>query len=149
MKRRSLLIGVAAVGIGVGGWQFRDQLETFANEQLGPPETENPIKEFGGDGFLNRFVLYQSGAALMEFGDDYGCYERIAVGDTTNLRGDNLNEWDLPNDGELVVDMRKAVSKTKDPSNEFWLESIGGTDSYCFGMNSISMQFTVPQDWIE
>lgn len=143
------MIGAASVGIGIGGWQYRDRLKAFANENLGPPKTENEIKEVGGNGFLNRFVLYESGAALMEFGDDYGCYERIAVGDTTNLRGNNLNVWDLPKDGELVVDMRKAVSKTKDPSNEFWLGAIGGNDSYCFGFPTISKRFTVPQDWIE
>lgn len=149
MNRRSVLIGVGAVAAGLVGWHHRDQIQAIVDENLGPPRTENPIRELGRDGFLNRFVLYHSGAARMEFSDDYGCHERIAVGDTSQLRGSNLGEWRLPPDGELVVDMRAAVSKTKDPSNDFWLQSLGGKDSYCFGINGVHGTFAVPQDWIE
>jgi len=154
MNRRSVLVGAATVAVGVGGWQYRDQLTEFVNEGSEPEgseplETKNPIEEFGGDGFLNRFVLYSSGAARLEFGDDYGCYDRIVVGDTIDPRGSSLGEWKLPRDGELVVDMKGPVSKTKDPSNEFWLVSLAEEDNYCFGLNSIDKDFTVPQDWID
>lgn len=147
MNRRSLLIGLASVSIG--GCVGRDQLESSVGVNGGPPETENPINEVSGDGFLKRMILYRSGAARLEFGDDYGCYARIAVGDTSGLRNGNLGEWKLPVDGEMIVNMRNAISKTKDPSNEFWLESIGGENNHCFGMNGISTTFTVPQDWLE
>lgn len=137
------------MAVGFGGWQYRDQLVSVVNQNRGPPKTENQINEVGGDSFLNRFVLYESGAARFEFGDDYGCYERIAVGDNPNLRESNLGVWGLPRNGELIVDLKSAVSRTGDPSNEFWLESLGGTDSYCFSGLGISMSFTVPQGWIE
>ena len=149
MKRRSVLIGAGAVAVGVGGWQYRDEIEEFVDGGSDPPETENPIEEFGRDGFLNRLILYSSGAARLEFADDYGCYERIAVGDTINSRENSLRIWQLPRDGVLVVDMKDAVSETKDPSNEFWLNSLGEEDGACFGLNGIDKRFTIPQDWIE
>jgi hypothetical protein len=124
-------------------------VQTAASSYTGPPSTENPIKKIAGNGFLNRVVLYESGAAKFEFRDDYGCYERIAVGDHPSLRGDNLRAWDLPTDGELIVDMRAAVSNTTDPSNEFWVRSLGSEDSYCASMSEISMSFTAPDGWID
>lgn len=148
MDRRSFLIGAATGVVGVGGWQYRDRIGEVINGSLGTPETENPIKNVGGDGFLNRFTLYESGAAQFEFGDDYGCYERIAVGDSSNLRVENLGVWDLPSDGKLIVDMQGTVSKTKDPSNEFWLESLSGKDSVCLGITGVDRTFTVPEDWV-
>ncbi|WP_229112923.1 hypothetical protein [Halapricum desulfuricans] len=149
MNRRSVLVGAGAVAVGVGGWQYRGQLTEFVNQDSEPLETKNPIEEFGGDGFLKQFVLYRSGAARLEFGDDYGCFDRVAVGDTINARESSLKEWQLPRDGELVVDMESAVSKTKDPSNEFWLVSLAEEGSYCFGLSSIDKSFTVPQGWID
>lgn len=118
------------------------------SERVGPPQTENPIKTVEGDGFLNTFTLYESGAARLEFEDDYSCYSRIAVGDTDYLRGSNLEYWTLPQDGILVVDMKGAVSKTKDPSNTFWLGSLTGKNGVCFGGNRINQEFTVPESWV-
>lgn len=155
MLRRTLLIGLGAGAVGLAGWRYRDDVEglvseaeSIVDENLGPPETENAIREMGGDGFLRRFVLYESGAARLIFADDYGCHERIAVGDTVNLRGDNLRVWQLPSDGELVVDMKSAIQGTRDPSNVFWLDSLGADGRFCFGANDINFRFRVPPEWI-
>lgn len=148
MFRRALLLGIGALAVG-GGWQYRDEIQTAVDENLGPPDTNTAIRTFDGDGFLNRLTLYESGAARLEFGPDYSCYERIAVGDTAYLRERNLRVWQLPQDGEMVVDMKSAVSGTRDPANEFWLDSLGASSQYCMGLNDVTTRFTVPQDWLE
>ena len=149
MDRRSFLVGAVAAAAAFLGWTRRDELEDVLDDIFAAPQTDAAIKNLGGDSFLKRMVLYESGAALMEFGDDYGCYERIAVGDTATLRNNNLGVWQLPRDGELVVDLKSAVSNTRDPSNTFYLDSLGGRDQYCFSGRGITKKFTVPQDWIE
>lgn len=57
MNRRSVLVGAGLLAVGIGGWRYRDHLEGIVAENLGPPKTDTPTNEMGGDAFLKRFVL--------------------------------------------------------------------------------------------
>jgi len=147
MNRRSFLLGGVTVAAGAGAWQYRDNIGGGLGSVIGPPKTETPINTLSGRGVIQTMTLYESGAAKFVLADDYGCRERIAVGDSPPVRSDYLADWQLPSDGELVVDMGGAVSSTNDPSNQFYVKAVAGRGEMCISASRGGLSFRAIDSW--